>query len=38
MKYNIDKYFENLLVMRGYYEEDKPWRAESGLNRILKRG
>ena len=38
MKYNINKYFENLLVMRGYYEEDKPLREESGLNRILKSG
>lgn len=24
MKYSIDKNLENLLVMRGYYEEDKP--------------
>lgn len=38
MKYNIDKYFENLLVVRGYYEEDMPLRAKSGLNRILKGG
>ena len=38
MKYSIGKNLENLLVMRGYYEEDKPLRAESGLNRILKGG